>query len=32
MTKMGKIPNKLPSDSVFWIFPIGDLFYVNPAS
>ena len=22
MTKIGKIPNKLPSDSVFWIFPI----------
>jgi hypothetical protein len=22
MTKICKIPNKLPSDSVFWIFPI----------
>jgi len=22
MTKVCKIPNKLPSDSVFWIFPI----------
>jgi hypothetical protein len=26
MTKIGKIPNKLPSDSVFRIFPISDLF------
>jgi hypothetical protein len=26
MTKICKIPNKLPSDSVFWIFPILDLF------
>jgi hypothetical protein len=26
MTKTCKIPNKLYSDSVFWIFRIGDLF------
>ena len=26
MIKIGKILNKLPSDSVFWIFPIRDLF------
>jgi hypothetical protein len=25
MAKIGKIPNKLPSDSAFWIFPIGNL-------
>jgi hypothetical protein len=27
MTKIGKIPNKLPSDSAFWIFPILHLFW-----
>jgi hypothetical protein len=26
MIEKHKIPNQLPSDSVFWIFPIGDLF------
>jgi hypothetical protein len=26
MTEMFKIPNRLDSDSVFWIFPSGDLF------
>ena len=26
MTKICKIPNRLHSDSVFWIFPSGDLF------
>jgi len=25
MTKKQKIPNELPSDSVFWIFPISHL-------
>jgi len=25
MTKIRKIQNRLPSDSVFWIFPIWDL-------
>jgi len=25
MIKIGKIPNKIPSDSMFWIFPILDI-------
>jgi len=27
MTQIAKIPNKLPSGSVFWIFRIWDLFW-----